>query len=462
MAATNPFQLDDPNAILTEQNQQITSDLAGQGRGTPLSQYGAGLGQLFSRFIGGNPAVEKARNIQNANAVAQAGLAPQGDSESDVDYAIRSARAMHDAVAPYDSNKAGQILDHIVTLNQQKTQQSLLNETLSEKQNQLKTENLLSKGSYVVGTADGSNTFWRGDVLNPDGSLNAAKYQEMQDALKANPQAIRQTEENWATNRARVAEMQGQSRFQIAQLKAAQSQDPLDPETLSMAAADVRANGRQAMGQYAGYGQAGQARRDQINAEVARGNKELGLSDTDMIAYRAQVKANAGTIGGLQKFASMLTVNASLAHNNGDRIIALSDQVNPSKWSDFNALAQYVKTHTGDANAAEFLSVANTFQTEAARIIAGSPSGAGVLSDTARHELQSIVDGTLAPGALKRVIERLYTEFDVKRGAYKQQMQELAGGISNVAAGGSPYVIPPPAGGGGKTLTYDPTKGTFQ
>ena len=114
MAATNPFQLDDPNAILTEQNQQITSDLAGQGRGTPLSQYGAGLGQLFSRFIGGNPAVEKARNIQNANAVAQAGLAPQGDSESDVDYAIRSARAMHDAVAPYDSNKAGQILDHIV------------------------------------------------------------------------------------------------------------------------------------------------------------------------------------------------------------------------------------------------------------------------------------------------------------------------------------------------------------
>lgn len=440
-ASANPFQLDDPNAILASQNAQITSDLAGQGRGTPLSQYGAGLGTLFSRFVYGDPQVQKAQNVQNAANAAMHGLAPQGEDESDIQYAIRSARAMHDAVAPYDSAKASQILDHIVTLNQAQTQQDMLKET-TESRKAAVAENLLSKGSYVVGSPNGQKTFWRGDLMNTDGSLNTENYQAMQAALKANPGAVRQTEGEWANSKGRFEDQKIAGQLLMARQKAALTQDPLDPDTLAMAVADVRVNGKAAMGAYAGYGQAGQARRDQINAALSKDNNELGLSNEDMVAYRMQVHANANSIVNLQKFQSMLSVNAALAHNNGDRILALVDSVNPSRFTTLNDVVQYAKKHTSDADTNEFASVLNTFQTEAARIVAGSPSGAGILSDTARHELQQVVDGSLSPTALKRVVERLYAEFDVKRGAYGSEMRNLTGQVAS-AVGGNPYGAPP-------------------
>jgi hypothetical protein len=431
--AVNPFQLDDPNSILASQNEEIGNKMASPN----LGQRGEAIGSLFSRFAYGNPQVDKARNIQNANQTAQAQLAPQGAQESDIDYALRSAHAMHDAVAPYDSGKASQILEHIVTLNEQKTQQELLTETRKAGL----AENILSKGSYVVGTPDGSKTIWRGDVLNPDGSLNKDSYDAMQTALKSNPGMVRQTEEQWAGSKARITDMQVQGKLDAVRMKALMGQDPLSSDVLPFAIADVRANPSN-MRIYAGMGQAGQDRRDQINEAIAQDNKRLGLSPGDVEAYRAQVKANTGSMAQLQKFQSMLSVNAGLAHNNGDRLLALVDQVNPSNFTDLNAVVQFAKKHTSDAATNEFASVLNTFQTEAARIIAGSPSGAGVLSDHAREELQKIVNGTLAPAALKQVVRRLFTEFDVKNGMYKSQIQEMAGGISNAAAGQSPYATP--------------------
>jgi len=59
----NPFQLDDPNAILASQNAGITANLAGQGRGTPLSQYGAGLGLMQMNGTGGGTGFSTASNF---------------------------------------------------------------------------------------------------------------------------------------------------------------------------------------------------------------------------------------------------------------------------------------------------------------------------------------------------------------------------------------------------------------
>jgi hypothetical protein len=310
-----------------------------------------------------------------------------------------------------------------------RNQQNKLTEDTADRQ-AARQEAALNRGSYTVGTADGSTKIGTFDVLKPDGTFDKAQYDALQQALKENPQAVRQTSEQWSNNKARLMSEQFAGRLLIAQQKAAGSVQDLDPDTLALAAADVQAQPEH-MRNYASFGQAGQGRRDQINGAIAQNLKAMHLNPSDLTGWRAEVKANGTAIGKLVPQLQQISVNEDLARNNGDRIMSLVDKVNTSQFSSINSLLQGVKKGTGGADAAELSSVLVTFQTEAARIVAGSPNQTGVLSDAARHELQQVVDGTLAPGALKRVIQRLYTEFDVKRAAIRDAISSSAGVMGN-------------------------------
>ena len=95
-----------------------------------------------------------------------------------------------------------------------------------------------------------------------------------------------------------------------------------------------------------------------------------------------------------------------------------------------------------------------TFQAEAARIIS-DPNMKGVVSDAARHEIQSMSPDNMSVAQARRVINRIFVEMDLR----KQNVDNvLSGATGNAVVGGKPPAEPSSK----PKLVYDPASGTFK
>jgi hypothetical protein len=115
----------DPATLQQLQQQEMMRYIAqgGGGAATRLNEQAAGLGisNLFP-----SQAVQTARQVQTAMAQAQAGIDPQGNGESDLDFSIRQLRAQRDAVASVSPESAAAMNTQLLKLGEMRFQQSRL------------------------------------------------------------------------------------------------------------------------------------------------------------------------------------------------------------------------------------------------------------------------------------------------------------------------------------------------
>lgn len=84
----------------------------------------------------------------------------------------------------------------------------------------------------------------------------------------------------------------------------------------------------------------------------------------------------------------------------------------------------------GTPEMARFKTALLTAQTESAKIL-GSSNASGVLSDSARHEAQEVLDGNLPFPAMMASINQLKTDFANRHQAYADQIQAIKGRMGN-------------------------------
>lgn len=206
--------------------------------------------------------------------------------------------------------------------------------------------------------------------------------------------------------------------------------DDLAPEDLDLAATTVMTDPVQ-MRQFASFGKAGQARRDQINSAITKKLKDAGMSAADLGNMRANFKAQSGSINKLVPQLNAIEAYEQTAKFNGQRLLDLVDKIDNTGIPVIEGYARRAQKATGDPDQAEFQSVLAQYQTEAARII-NNPNLTGILSDSARHEMQEIIGGNMNAAQIKRVVNRLNTEFEFRKNAIRDQVGAAGQSMTNI------------------------------
>lgn len=215
----------------------------------------------------------------------------------------------------------------------------------------------------------------------------------------------------------------------MANQQANQAADALGPDAVDLGAVMFLQDDT-AMNRIVGYGPSSKANRKAVTERAAAMLKETGIKPQDLVRLRGNAKAQGASMTDMTKTLNRLEPYEALADNNGERIAQLVDKVNFTGAPKINDLIQGAAKFGGNTDdVGEFRSVLKTFQAEAARIIT-QPDLKGVLSDSARHELEQVVDGTLPGSALKRVINRIGFEMNFRRSSIQQQIQKAGDSMS--------------------------------
>ena len=228
-----------------------------------------------------------------------------------------------------------------------------------------------------------------------------------------------------------------------------QAQFALDPDTLKDAAQRVAADPNM-MRQYAsGYGEGPQLIRKQINDQITQNLHAAGMNGSDLTGLQAKARAEGKSIQQMVPQLNAITAFEKLGKFNGDRLLQLINGVDTTGVPALEGAIRAAKAKGGNVNVNEFNSVMNAFQTEAARIL-NNPNLSGVLTDTAKDDLKNVINGSLDAPSTRRVINRLYQEFDVRKGTIQNQIDEAQGSMRSLGGvNGPPQALPGALGVGG-------------
>lgn len=174
-----------------------------------------------------------------------------------------------------------------------------------------------------------------------------------------------------------------------------------------------------------GMGKQAAANRQAIMTEVARLGGAAGLNGADQAAQIAHYKAGTKQISNLENMAGTIGVNEQTAMANGQQFLDRSAEL-PGQTSiaPLNAISNALQRMFGGTTISAADAAYNTFTNEYAKVVAGSPSGAGTLSDSARHEAMSTINGN---GSLAQK----QAAFDQMKADMANRMVAIHGGINN-------------------------------
>ena len=162
-------------------------------------------------------------------------------------------------------------------------------------------------------------------------------------------------------------------------------------------------------------------------ANKARIAMSLGMSAEELASKPAEFKATAQSLNQVTKdlsaiepFKDMLDTNADIAKNLAKKAIATNSQFanKTINWLRQNA--------TDNPDVAEYLAQIRIVQTEAARVL-NNPRLVGQLTDSARHEMEGVVNGDMPLEATTRVIDRLKADGTNRVAAMQKKENQLRG-----------------------------------
>jgi hypothetical protein len=212
----------------------------------------------------------------------------------------------------------------------------------------------------------------------------------------------------------------------IAKVKVASMAGVLPDQNVINYFADAVHHGMPISSLGAGMGKQATAFRMAVLSQVANDGAGDGETGSDFAAQQANFKGGVANVVNLHKQLGTVQASEQTALANGDQFLQASRKViAQSKYPVLNSATQSYLRHTGDPNIAAMDLAANTFANEYAKVIAGTPNGGGVLSDSAREEAMSVLRGNYS--------------IDQKISAYNQAKKDMANRIgalhSSIASG---------------------------
>lgn len=324
---------------------------------------------------------------------------------------------------------------------------------------------------------------WQGDVESVKAklALDAAKMGASKGAIEAlqqNPETILQwakdreklSLDHWRTYNElalkRFAQIQRDEQMteakrlndaKIAHMKKQEEQmggsAGLTPAALDMMVDQVL-SGQPVAQVVPGWGQAGVQTRSFVLNKVAEKMKERGIEPSSLAGMQAAYSANRAALAQITKLKTMVGSFEQTAQKNLVIVQEMSKKTDrfgvpiADKW----LLAG--KRATGDPDVSAYDAAIRTASNEVARVV-NSANGSGVLSDTARKEIESILNPAMAPEQIESVIGIMKRDMD-------NRIQSLTEGQANILKEIGPPKPKETPGQPAATHRYNPQTGQVE
>lgn len=156
----------------------------------------------------------------------------------------------------------------------------------------------------------------------------------------------------------------------------------------------------------------------------------------DLAGNAAAYAANKDSLKKLQTNFDQVSAFESTAKKNIDLLQSTAAKI-PDLGSRFaNTPVRAISGNMiGSENMAAFKTALNTAQTEAAKVL-NSSNASGVLSDSARHELQDIIDGNLPFKSMVASLNTLKQDMTNRHQAYSDQISDIQKRMATKKGGG--------------------------
>lgn len=207
----------------------------------------------------------------------------------------------------------------------------------------------------------------------------------------------------------------------------------LSPEATALYAAQFRQSG-----QMPSLGMGGSSARIQIMEEAARQAQAEGQTGEALNMNRAVYHASMSELNNVQKNRGMIEAFANTALKNLDLAEGLSDVVGRTGVPVLNRwIVAGKKAVLGDPETAKFDAAMRTAINEYARVVT-TVTGGGVTSDSARKEIEDLLNSAQNPEQVKGVIQTLKSEIGNRSSGYDEQINKIKASISRSGQGIAP------------------------
>lgn len=183
-----------------------------------------------------------------------------------------------------------------------------------------------------------------------------------------------------------------------------------------------------------GMGKAAARSRKLVMDKVTAIATEGGLGGADLATQRAHYQSARKAIGVLETQLGTVRQNEGTAKLNGQQFMDRSRELpGQTEMPLVNTIVQAAQRHLpvpGHETVAAMDVAYNTFTTEYAKVVAGSPSGAGVLSDSARHEQQDIMKGEYSFGQKQAAFDQMKKDMENRLTAIHSGLKTAYGDLT--------------------------------
>lgn len=202
----------------------------------------------------------------------------------------------------------------------------------------------------------------------------------------------------------------------------------IDPDTLTMMAQRYVNDGTQP-----NFGMGNATDRRNFWEAVRHEAGALGLSGGDLAVRIRQFHNGTHALQTLENQLGTISGNEQSARGYAEQALSALRALDPgNSWAPTNWLRNIVGDTTNDPNLGTWDTARNTFLTEYGKVVAGSPSGAGVLSDSARQEQMAVLRRTTNPQQAAAIIAQMNRDMEIRLHALQANIQR---GYENLRAG---------------------------
>ena len=227
------------------------------------------------------------------------------------------------------------------------------------------------------------------------------------------------------------AELAGAKAGAVAAAKAPYTKSPLDAGALTPEAVEFATQQYVRTGQMPSLGMGNPGIRAQILNDAPKVAERLGLDVPGVMASRAGFKADSSSLSNISKQRDIVLAFENTANLNLDLAQQLSDKVSRTDIPLLNkAILSGEYSILGDPDVAKLASAVRTSINEYARVTS-SVTGGGVTSDTARKEVEGMLQSAQTPEQFLGVIQTLKQEMENRREGYDTQISEIKSRITN-------------------------------
>lgn len=188
--------------------------------------------------------------------------------------------------------------------------------------------------------------------------------------------------------------------------------------------------------------QEGRLNPDRVNSRSAKilANQFILNPKLDMVAGVGDAKTRTSAQVKVGTQLSVLRPFVKMVDMNGEVLKTLAEKAIVTNVALANRPINWIEQNIGDyPDMAEFLAQTKIFKDEAARVVS-NPNLVGVLSDTARKEMEAVISGNMPLKSMKRVIERLQADSHNRISTMEAEYAGIRGGSTRAEGAAMPAI----------------------